>query len=256
MQSTAAAHVSATPRLHATISTTSLYAAFTQVPDPRRRQGTRYPLAALLTLAVAALLTTHRSLLAIAEWGADQTDAMKRALGFPSSQTPHVSTLQRRFRRLDPTALERALTDFFDPHGPAELRARGRQGVAIDGKAQRGRLPHEARRMHPVPAVSAWCHDLGVVLAQLAVNSQQQEAELTVLPTLIGQLDWQGRVLTGDALSCQRHLGAQVVQAGGDYLVMVDANQPTLQADIEQLFAPPPPPWPGHAPFTIEEEHA
>jgi predicted transposase YbfD/YdcC len=37
---------------------------------------------------------------------------------------------------------------------------------------------------------------------------------------------------------------------------MVDANQPTLQADIQQLFAPPPPPWPGHAPFTIEEELA
>lgn len=200
MQSTAASHLPATSRLHAAISTTSVYAAFTQVPDPRRRQGTRYPLAAILTLAVAAILANHRSLLAMAEWGADQTAEMKRALGFPTTHTPHVSTLHRLFRRLDPAALERALTDFFDPHVPGEVRTRGSQGVAIDGKAQRGRLPHAGGRAHPVHAVSAWCHDLGVVLAQIAVNSQQQEAELTVLPTLIGHLDWEGRVLTGDAL--------------------------------------------------------
>ncbi len=40
------------------------------LPDPRRRQGTRYPLAAVLTLAVAAILSNHLTLLAIAEWGA------------------------------------------------------------------------------------------------------------------------------------------------------------------------------------------
>src|SRR5919202_1862653 len=80
--------------------------------------------------------------------------------------------------------------------------------------------------------------------------------ELTAATTLIAQLDWEGRVLTGDALSCQRRLCAQVVEAGGDYLFLVDANQPSLQADIEQLFAPPPPPAAGHAPITLEEQQA
>ena len=100
MQSTASSPV------HATSSTISLPApvllhAFAQIPDPRRRQGTRYPLPAMLTLALAALLANHTSLLAIAEWGAAQSTAIKRALGFPSAATPHVSTLQRLFRRLD-----------------------------------------------------------------------------------------------------------------------------------------------------------
>ncbi len=256
MQSTAALPLPATPRVRVSIPLRSIAAAFARVPDPRRRQGTRYPLAALLTLAVAALLANHRSLLAIAEWGADQPAAIKRALGFPSARTPHVSTLHRVFRRLDPASLETALTDFFDAAGPAELRPRGSQGIAIDGKAQRGRLPHEATRTHPVHAVSALCQELGVVLAQIAVDSQQHQAELTVVPVLLRHLDWQGRVLTGDALYCQRTICAQVVEAGGDYLVLVDANQPTLKADIHQLFAPSAPPLPGHAPFTIEEERA
>jgi predicted transposase YbfD/YdcC len=253
MQSIASRVRPATPSVAVTVPAPALLAAFAQVPDPRRRQGTRYPLPALLALAVAAILANHTSLLAIAEWGAAQSAAILLALGFPTARTPHVSTLQRVFRRLDPVALEAALHAYFDPKVPGEVRARGSQGVAIDGKALRGRLRFEVHRVHPVHAVSAFCHDLGVVLTQLGVDHTQQQAELSVVPQLIQHLDWQGRVLTGDALYCQRQLCADVVDAGGDYLVLVDRNQPTLQADIAQLFAPPPAPRPGHAPWTIEE---
>jgi hypothetical protein len=128
MQSTASCHFPATPRVHFTVPLPNIQAAFRRVPDPRRRQGTRYPLAAILTMAVAAILCNHRSLLAIAEWGTAQTEAIKRALGFPTTTTPHVTTLHRLFRRLDPAALAAALTDFFDPQVPGELRPRGSQG--------------------------------------------------------------------------------------------------------------------------------
>lgn len=50
-----------------------------------------------------------------------------------------------------------------------------------------------------------------------------------------------GCLLTGDALYCQHELCAQVLAAGGDYLVTVKANQPTLYAAIALLFAEPPP---------------
>ena len=256
MESTATPTLPATPHVHFTLPVSDIQAAFTHVPDPRRRQGTRFPLPAVLTLAVAAILANHCSLLAIAEWGAAQSDAIKRALGFAKGRTPHSSTLQRLFRRLDPDSLATAVTTFFDPQTPGEVPARGSEGVALDGKAQRGRLPHEPTRTHPVHSVSAFSHTVGTVLAQLALDQQAHEGELTVASTLIAQLDWEGRVLTGDARYCQRRRCAQVVEAGGDYLFLVDANQPTLQADIEQLFAPPPPPAPGHGPITIEEQQA
>lgn len=256
MQSTASASSAATPATPISLPAPALLQAFTHVPDPRRRQGTRYPLPAVLALALAALLANHRSLLAMAEWGAAQTSAIKRALGFPSDHTPHVSTLQRLFRRLDPAALEAALTAALDPDLPGERRARGSQGVAVDGKAQRGRLRHEAQRSHPVHAVSAFCHELGMVLAQIGVDHAQHQAELTVVPALIAQVDWEGRVLTGDALYCQRAVCTQVVEAGGDYVVLVDDNQPTLKADIVQVFAPPPVLTPGHGPITMAETRA
>lgn len=154
MHSTARSLLPATPPLSWTSSLPTLTAAFAQVPDPRRRQGTRYPLAAILTLAVAAILCNHGSLLAIAEWGAAQSRSLQHALGFPNGRTPHVSTLQRLFQRLDPAALAHALTAFFDPALPGTIRERGSQGIAIDGKAQRGRLPYELTRTHPIHTVS------------------------------------------------------------------------------------------------------
>jgi predicted transposase YbfD/YdcC len=45
-------------------------------------------------------------------------------------------------------------------------------------------------------------------------------------------------VLTGDAMVTQRALSIQIVAGGGDYLWLVEANQPTLRADIELLFEP------------------
>jgi DDE_Tnp_1-associated len=56
-----------------------LLAAFARVPDVRSRQGRRYRLAALLTLATAAMLCGARSLYAIAQWGRMQPAEARRA---------------------------------------------------------------------------------------------------------------------------------------------------------------------------------
>ncbi len=58
---------------------------------------------------------------------------------------------------------------------------------------------------------------------------------------LLDALPLAGRLVTGDALYCQRDFCRAVVAAGGDYLVTVKANQPALYAAIGAVFAQPPP---------------
>lgn len=221
-----------------TFAIETLPQAFAHIPDPRRKQGTRYSVAAILSLAVVAVLANHTSVLAIAEWAARQTRHVRRALGFRRTTTPHQTTIQRLLARLEPADVAAAVERVFDPRTAGDVRHRGSQGVALDGKAQRGRLRHGATPTHPIHAVTAFCHDLGGVLAQLVVDAKQHQAELTVAPQALRQIDWQGRVLTGDALYCQQSLCTQVVEAGGDYLLIVKDNQPMLLADIQQVFRP------------------
>ncbi len=220
----------------------ALHACFATLPDPRRAQGRRFPLAALLTLAVAAILANHLSVLAIAEWGAAQCDDIRRALGFSGDTMPHQTTLHRLFARLDAHLLAALVRAVAVTHPNAPLVApgvRGQQGVAVDGKAHRGRLAGQPLVACPIHMLSAVCHETGLVLAQMPVTAtgDKAAAELATVPALIACLDWQGRVLTGDALYCQRSLCQQIVDAGGDYLVLVKANQPALLHDIATLFA-------------------
>jgi predicted transposase YbfD/YdcC len=220
---------------------TSLAAAFAAVPDPRRAASVRYPLAAVLALAVAAVLANHRSVLAIAEWGARQTPALLQTLGFPTARTPCQSTLHRLFRHLNGDALAAVLAAYV---APTVVPGADRQGVAIDGKAQRGRLRFGATGC-PVHALSAFGHASGLVLAHepITADGDKAAAELAAAPALVARLAWPDRVLTGDALFCQRGLCRQVCAAGGAgalwALLLVKENQPALHAAIALLFDPP-----------------
>lgn len=68
----------------------------------------------------------------------------------------------------------------------------------------------------------------------------EHAAELAAAPALLAALPLAGRLVTGDALYCQAALCDQILQAGGQYLLVVKANQPDLQWAIRTLFAHPP----------------
>jgi hypothetical protein len=137
----------------------SWLAALAAVPDPRQRRGRRYPVAAVLTFAVCAMVCGARSLYAIAQWGHEQGSAeVRAALGISRTRTPSVATLFRVFRDLDPTAFEAALG--------AWVRAQGLpqgEGVALDGKTLRGIHGEQVPGVH---LVAAYAHCTGAVLGQ------------------------------------------------------------------------------------------
>ena len=257
-----------------------------QVNDPRRKQGKRFSITSILLLALAAILSNHLSELAIAQWGAGQSAEIKKALGFKKGITPHQSTIQRLFRRVSVEEVESAFRDIFLALSNKEKGQRGECGVSIDGKVQKGRLKFEEKHGYPIHAVSLVEHETGMVLMQghvektdvqtkdeptdseskstLSEEQEQEEhedkkqkSELAVASRLIEHIDWSGKVLTGDALYCQRWLCAALRLAGGDYLFLVKGNQPQLFEDLRLLFAPlPAPKRAGEGVLRLPEQHA
>jgi predicted transposase YbfD/YdcC len=166
---------------------------------------------------------------------------LRCARGLPPESAPCQSTLHRLFVKLDPDGRIGVLTRACALTVPAPA-TRGSQSVALDGKAQRGRRT-AAPAAGVVHARSAFCHDDGIVLSQApgAHAAALAAAELAVTPEVVAALDWAGRVLTGDALYCQRAVCQQVLDRHGDYLGLVKENQPTLFQDIRLLCEPPEP---------------
>jgi predicted transposase YbfD/YdcC len=214
----------------------SLAAAFAALPDTRRTASVRYPLPAVLTLVVAALLAGQVSVLAITQWIARQERAHLEALGFPPGRVPVQSTLHRILRDLDLAALVHQVQAAVAPI--TAPTPKGLQGIAVDGKVQRGRHRFTGWD-YAVHAVCAVCHGSGLVVAHepVAADPVQRDTELPAARRLLARLDWTGRVLTGDRLYCCRALCQQVCAAGGDYLLAVGRNRPHLYQAVTALFA-------------------
>jgi predicted transposase YbfD/YdcC len=87
-----------------------------------------------------------------------------------------------------------------------------------------------------VHLLAAYRPQEGVVLLQVEVGAK--ENEISAAPRVLQQLDLRGILVSGDAMFTQRSLCLQIVQQGGDYLLPVKENQPTLYDDIDTLFAP------------------
>ncbi|MFE5097844.1 transposase family protein [Streptomyces sp. NPDC056638] len=93
----------------------SLLTCLAQVPDPRRGQGRRHPLAFALSLAACAVLAGAKSLAAIAEWAADAPPHVPARLGGPCREpdrgpvAPAEATVRRILQRIDGDALDTAV---------------------------------------------------------------------------------------------------------------------------------------------------
>ena len=84
--------------------------------------------------------------------------------------------------------------------------------------------------------VSAYASRAGAVLAQVAAPGKGEE--LAAVKEVLGQVPLKGRVVVADALLTQRKVCEQIVAGGGEYLLPVKENQPTLRRDLEVAFSP------------------
>ena len=203
-----------------------------EIPDFRQASGKRYPLAAILALACAAMLCGYRSYGAIAEWGRNYGRELVAALGFRNGQTPCASTLHWVFRHLDCAQFESQLGRWTETVMRAyPPSAEQTEGIAIDGKTLRGSQKQGAPGAHLLSALS---HRLGITLAQQAVADKSNE--LFQIEDVLEALVLAGRIVTTDALHTQRYVAETILDGDGDYVMLVKGNQPELLADIQLLF--------------------
>lgn len=206
----------------------TLYEALATLPDPRSPHGRIHPLPAVMGLVALALLMGRKSLAGIARLGRQHGTPLAHALGFRRGKTPTKSTLSRTLRRFDAQQLEAALSRWIEGRiGPTALHH-----IALDGKALRGSRDRDVPGQH---LVAAFAPVVGAVLAQVRVDAKTNEHKAAL--ELLGIIPLAGTVVTGDAMFCQRDLARQVVESGGDYVLVAKDNQPALVIDIEGGFA-------------------
>ena len=84
----------------------------------------------------------------------------------------------------------------------------------------------------------------------MAANSN----ESTALPQLLALRDLHEKIVTSDAMGCQKDIAEAIVAGGGDYLLAVKATQPTLHAEMQAAFATAPTPSARSSRFSTTED--
>ena len=131
---------------------------------------------------------------------------------------PSHDTGSRPPGMLDPAAFQRWFIGFMRQFAEGGEDA----GVLVaDGKTLR-RFYDRAEQRSSLHPVGAWAEEQRLVLGQLAVDAKSNE--IAALPRLLAMLTLRGKVVTADAMHCQRQVAQQVIEQGGDYALALKGN--------------------------------
>ena len=197
-----------------------------QPADDPRAGNAHHLLLDLLVIALLAVICGADDYPGVVEFGLDEEDWLKTFLTLPHG-IPSVSTFRRLFAALKPSVLVRVMQRWaIDLAGTLD----GKQ-IAIDGKTLR-RSFETARDKSGLHLVTAWCVENNLVLAQQAVDEKSNE--ITAVPLVLDMLDLHGATVTGDAMNTQKNIAQQIVKGGGDYVLAVKGNHPTLHDSVQR----------------------
>jgi len=201
------------------------------LPDPRRSQGQRYPLRTVIVTALMGMVCGADDAQAMQTWAEANEDWLGGFVDVPHG-VPTQDVYLSVFAALEPTSFQavfRAWTELLLTRLDEDVRQ-----LAVDGKASRRSFDRGNGRT-ALHTVSAWLVEQGLVLGQ--ISTDQKSNEITAIPKLLELLDLRGATVTIDAAGCQTKIAKTITKRGGEYLLAVKDNQPTLRMDVASSFA-------------------
>jgi predicted transposase YbfD/YdcC len=199
---------------------------FRKLKDPRVKRRKKHLLLDIIAIAICAVIAGCDDWQQIETFGDNRREWLKQFLPLANGIPSH-DTFERVFDRLDPVAFQSCFRDWMN----ALCDALGLKHIAIDGKTLCGSRSGKLKALH---LVSAWAVNNHLSLGQVATSEKSNE--ITAIPQLLELLSLKGALVTIDAMGCQKDIAAKIVAGGGDYVLTVKDNQPSLLSDIQDGF--------------------
>jgi len=184
-------------------------AKFRSIEDPRHSGYTKHALENILILTMCAVLCGLDTLEAVHVFGENNQEFLREHFGMET--LPSKATLGRVLSIIDGAAVGKVMIEI--------LRERiGTSGkvIAVDGKAicstSEKRQPHSALQI-----LTAYMTENGVTLAQEAIHEKTNE--IPVFQQMLDYLNIKDKIITADAIHCQRETCAKIVKKEGEYVL-------------------------------------
>jgi len=205
-----------------------LKGCFADLKDPRNENSCDHLLLDIVAIAVLSVACGADDWCGMATFAQVKLDWLKTFLALPGGAPSH-DTFRRVFGLLDRNQFAAHLFRWTQ----ALHEATGGKLIAIDGKTQR-RTYATRSGLRALHLVTAWASENGLTLGQVAC--EEKSNEITAIPELLTLLSLKGCTVTIDAMGCQTEIVEGIRNQKGHYLLAVKDNQPTLCADLQQVF--------------------
>lgn len=204
----------------------TLWTALEAIEDRRTKKGRRFPLPAIILIALAAMLSGANDLRAIFRWGRRLSPKALQALGVDPKRkaAPCHATYHYVFQAISADDLAKALGSLVNVKD-------GLGHVAIDGKRLRGSQHETSPGVHLLHAFST---KLQAAVGSLEVPPDSGECIEAI--ELLKSLPLDGAIVTGDAAFTMKPIVEAIREQGGDYFLFVKGNQPELQSELARAF--------------------
>ena len=216
----------------ATVSLDSVIKHFESLPDSRDTRNRRHLLGDVIVISVCGVIVGCEGPTAIVRWAKAKKDWLGQVLELPNG-IPSKDCVRRVLSLLKPAAFQECFQRWIGECLLGDADGSHRT-IAIDGKTMR-RSHNHAAGLGPLHMVSAFASEHGIALGQIA--TEEKSNEITAIPKLIDQIDVKGAVVTIDAMGCQKEIAKKIKAAGGDFVLAVKDNQPTLYQAVQKYFS-------------------
>lgn len=200
--------------------TEPLLNSLAKLTDQRCARGIRYKLEPVLVLLFLSKLGGADEPAEIADWVSFRFDYLKQLLGLQWKRSPHEATWQRILNgAVQADQMETVMGQYLESLSDEEKHL-----LNLDGKVLRATIDQETERQLHLLALQE--SEQNAVYRQTAV--EVGENEISAAKRLLAEASVEKRIVSGDAIFAQTGLSRQVVEAGGEYLWKLRANQAVM----------------------------
>jgi predicted transposase YbfD/YdcC len=201
---------------------------FSEIEDVRLDRGKKHKLVDILFIAVSCFLCGGRTFIDMEDCGNGMESWFRKYIELLGGIPSH-DTFRRVFSLLSPEAFEVCFVKWTQTlHAMTDG-----QVIALDGKTIRHSFD-TATDKRAIHIVSAWATENGLALGHVKVDGKSNE--IKAIPKLLEMLDIKDRVVTIDALGCQKDIAKDIIEKKGDYVLCVKANQEFLHESLVRFF--------------------
>ena len=195
------------------------------IEDERCEVNVKHPLVNILKLVLIAVLCGMDELDKIIDYGKNKKDFLERE--FDIKDIPSKSTLTRIFVMINPKWLGLSIVCILKT-----LIKEKHSQIMLDGKVIKS--TDAIKTIETMMNIVTAYKDTGISLGQITVDSKTNE--IPAVKELIEMLDVEGKIITADAMHCQKETAEKIIDNKGDYVLQLKANQKNFYEDVYAMF--------------------